>query len=59
MNDNALLVKITEAAKILGLSTATVQKLVADKKLTGVGFGNGGRKNFVTRASINALVNEN
>lgn len=54
--ENSVLVKVTEAARILGVSAHTITKLISQNKLTGMGFGAGKRTNFVTRASIDALV---
>jgi len=56
MTDQPLLIKICDAAKMLGVSSTTIRNLIDAKRLIGVGFGSGSRVNFITRASINALI---
>ena len=51
-------VRIKEAAQMLGLSIVTVRKMIKRGVLDGRGFGPAGRVRYVTGESINKLMGE-
>lgn len=53
---NGMLLRIGDAARRLGVSSYTVRKLIRQGKLTGVGFGVAGRKNYITSESISTFM---
>lgn len=55
---NQFVMRIKDAAQMLGLPIITVRKMIKNGTLDGRGFGPAGRVRYVTVESINKLMGE-